>query len=156
MSEQKLFSLQELKQFSAMEGKVLKEVIYYVWINRIHKSSPMVFIDKLQFIFSDDSFTTLTAGEESDALHFLDDFDPNAESEKLEEEFNGGIILKAHRATEDRFWSGLSGKTISSIRLTKQNNEYLADAVVFDLEGEFRLVGVSPEEGILIDFHEEI
>ena len=156
MSEQKLFSLEDLKRFSAVEGKVLKDVVYYVWINRLTTSSPMVFIDKLQFIFDDDTLITLTAGEESDALYFLDDFDFNSEAEVLEQEFKGEIVLKAHHAINDRFWTGLSDKKITSVRLTKRNNEYLADAVVFDIEGELRLVAVSPEEGVLIDFYDDI
>ena len=156
MSEQKVFSINDLKRFSALEGKVLKDVIYYVWINRFPKSSPLVFIDKLQFIFADESVVTLTAGDQSDALYFLDDFDLKREAELLEQEFNGEITLKAHSAINDRFWAGLNDKKITSVRLSKQQNEYLADAVVFDLEGDLRLVGVSPEEGVLIDFYEDI
>ena len=156
MSSEKFFSLNDLQQLQSMEGKILQEVIYFVWVNRINKNQPLVFIDKLQLKFSDQAIITLTAGEESDALHFLTDFDPVAEAVEMEERFNGEISLKAHHANNDKFWSTVIQHPIRSVRLSKRNDEYLSDAFILDFESESRLIGVSPEEGILIDFHEDV
>lgn len=151
----KHFSFDDLKKLQSLEGKQLSDVIYFVWVNRIQQNAPLVFIDKLQLKFSDGSFVTLTAGEDSDALHFVEDFDPAAEALKLDQEFNGKIILKPHNSSKDRFWSGVVNHTIETVSLSKDGQHYLADAIVLNFGTEKRLIGVSPEEGILIDFFEE-
>ncbi len=151
----KYFSYDELKKLQSLEGKTLTDVIYFVWINRINQANPFVFVDKLQLKFSDGTFVTFSAGEESDALQFVEDFDPAAEALRLDKEFQGRIILKPHNSSKDKFWNDVVGQVIEAVQLSSEGDTYLADAIVLNFGTEKRLIGISPEEGILIDFFEE-
>jgi hypothetical protein len=151
----KYFSFEELKKLKSLEGKILSDVIYFVWVNRIEAEKPFIFIDKIQLKFQSGETVTLTAGEESDALHFVENFDPLAEALKLDEDFNGKILLKPHNSSGDKFWKDVIHQKVEIVQLSKQNDQYLADAIVFDFGKEKRLVAISPEEGIIIDYHED-
>lgn len=151
----KYFSFEHLQLLNALEGKILSDVIYFVWINRIQQQSPLIFIDKLQLKFEDKSFITLSAGEESDGLRIIENFDPAQEALRLDEQFSGKILLKPHNAKKDRFWEEVTGRPIWYVQLSKENDQYLSDAIVLDFGKEKRLIAVSPEEGIIIDFYEE-
>ena len=152
----KYFNLDDLKRFKALEGKTLLNVIYFVWINRVTENSPFVFIDKINIQFSDNTEIILWAGEESDALCFVDAFDFETENTMLKKEFEGKIVLKAHSANEDKFWKEVLNGEIKHIQLSKESEQYLSDAIILDFGQEKRLIAVSPEEGIIIDFFEDI
>lgn len=152
----KKFSLEDLKRLKSLEGKKLSEVIYFVWINLTNENNPFVFIDKIKLEFENHQSIILSAGDESDALIFESNFNPDEENKRLKNEFEGKIILKAHHANNDKFWNEVIGKNIDSVQLSKEEDYYLADAIILDFGKEKRLIAVSPEEGILIDFHEEI
>ncbi|MFN5183460.1 MAG: hypothetical protein ACK5D5_10625 [Bacteroidota bacterium] len=155
-SIKKYFSLNELKRLNELEGKILKNIIYFVWINKTVENNPYVFIDKLKLQTQDDLELTLSASEESDRIFFDDQFDFELQSIKFKNEFEGKIILKEYNANNDKFWKDITGNEIRSVQLSKDGNEYLADALILDFGAEKRLIGVSPEEGLIIDYHEEI
>lgn len=155
-SIKKFFSLDDLKRLKNIERKKITTVTYFVWINKIAENNPYVFIDKLKLEFNDGNEIILSAGEESDHLYFDDNFDFMSESENLKNEFEGKIILKEHSASNDKFWIDIIGKEIMNVQLSKDGDYYLADALIFDFGDEKRLIAISPEEGLIIDFHEEI
>jgi hypothetical protein len=153
--QKKYFTFQELTRLNGLEGKHISEVNYYVWVNRIDQAAPYVFIDKLEIIFSDANKIILTAGEESNALYVLHDFDAAEEILMLEHRFSGQITLKKFGASKDKFWKDVLNLRIQTVQLSKDGDQYLSDAVVLDFGEEKRLIGLSPEEGIIIDYFEE-
>lgn len=158
MSEEikkKYFGYHELARLNSLEGKKISEVNYYVWVNRINMNSPYVFIDKLELVTDENEKLVLTGGEESDGLYLLSEYDPAEEILRLEHQFAGQITVKKHKASQDRFWKDVMNLEIQSVQLSKEGDRYLADAIVLDFGQERRLIGLSPEEGIIIDFYEE-
>jgi hypothetical protein len=154
------FTFEELKKLSALEGKKIADVIYHKWINKADPSQAYEFIDKLQIGFSDGSNIVLTAGEESDGLRILEEYNVTKDILMLEEQFEGKITIRSFRANKSEHFKDVMELPISSVQLSKDGDQYLADAIVFEFDKgsgplERRLVALSPEEGIIVDYFED-
>ena len=81
------FTDHQLKLLTAAEGKTLKKVIVYFWVNRFNPDAHVDLIDNVELVFTDDSTLVITCDEAAAAINVIDDF--NFEAERL----NGVLLL---------------------------------------------------------------
>jgi len=153
--EQKVyFTTETLKNFVAVEGKVVRTVFCYLWHNAINKNDIVELIDSIEFAFADNTRLTIGTNNENTGLEAID-FNFEAEKRELEKEYQGKIKLFAINASPTKMWTDVIGKKLEAIQLTKEGDNYLSDSVLLNFGEEKRTVSVSPLDGLIIDFFEE-
>ncbi len=149
------FSNEALAKMVSTQGKILERVIIVLWQNAVDANNSVEIIDALQLRFAGDEKITIGCNENGDGLDIVD-YQFQDTKKQLEEEFGGKIKLHALDAGSTKMWQDIKGKTLQGIRLTKEDGHYKADSLVLDFGDEGRTVGISPYDGLVIDYHEEV
>lgn len=157
MNEQKditYFDPESLKKLIASEGKEVKAILCYLWQNSINKNDVVELIDVFEVLFTDNYRLSLTANPDGNGLEAID-YDYTTAKKEIEKEYEGKIKVFGVNASTTKMWTDVIGKKLASVQLTKQDGNYLNDAVVFNFGEERRIVSISPLDGLIIDFYEE-
>jgi hypothetical protein len=149
------FTTEALAKMVAMQGKVVERIIIILWQNAVDASNSVEIIDALQLRFADEEKITIGCNDKGDGLDILD-YQFKETKKQLEEEFGGKIKLHALDAGVTKMWQDIKGKTLKGIRLTKDGEHYKADSLVLDFGDEGRTVAISPHDGLVIDYFEEV
>lgn len=152
--EKAYFAPESLKKIIEAEGKELKGVICVLWQNAINKNDIVELIDHVQLVFTDGYKLTLGSNTENTGLEAVD-YNFEKEKAEIENEFEGKIKLFAVNASPTKMWKDVAGLKLDTIQLTKEGDYYLSDSVVFNFGIERRIISVSPNDGLIIDFFEE-
>lgn len=152
--EKGFFDAHSLKKLVAAEGKEVKAIVCYLWQNSIDKANVVELIDNFEIIFTDGYKLTLGSNPDNNGLEAID-FDYEAEKKAMEEEFEGKIKIIGVNASATKMWKDVIGRKLQSVKLTKEENNYLSDSVMLDFGDERRTVSISPLDGLIIDFYEE-
>lgn len=150
------FTDQQLKNLTSAEGKTLQKVVIYFWVNRFNPEAHVDLIDNVELFFTDSTSLVITCNEDSTGIEALTDFNLADEQAQLKEEFGGKIKIIPIDASTTKMWTDVIGETIESIDLTKDGEDYLNDAIIvnFGLK-EKRTIGISPSDGLIIDYWED-
>lgn len=149
------FTNEALAKMVSVQGKMVERVIIVLWQNTVDANNSVEIIDALQLRFAGDEKITIGCNENGDGLDIVD-YQFKETKKQLEEEFGGKIKLHALDAGSTKMWQDIKGKTLQSIRVTKEEGHYKADSLILDFGDEGRTVGISPYDGLVIDYHEEI
>jgi hypothetical protein len=149
------FTNEALARMVSAQGKIVERIIIVLWQNAIDSNNSVEIIDALQLRFAGDEKLTIGCNENSDGLDIVD-YQFKDTKKQLEEEFDGKIKLHALDASTTKMWQDIQGKTLKGIRLTKEDENYRADSLVLDFGDEGRTVGISPYDGLVIDYFEEV
>ena len=52
-------------------------------------------------------------------------------------------------------WTDVIGETIEAFELSKEDSQFLNDALIISFGIEKRSIGISPNDGLIIDYWEE-
>ncbi len=148
------FTPEALQKMVNVQNKIIARIVIFLWQNAVDAGNSVEIIDSLQLRFTDGTDITIGCNELSDGLDILD-FNYEATKKQLEEEFKGKIKIHALNAGKTKMWEGIEGKTLKAIQLTKENNNYKADSIMLDFGDDGRTVGISPYDGLVIDYYEE-
>jgi hypothetical protein len=157
MSEQQekaYFDPESLKKMIAAEGKEVKMVVCYLWQNTINPKDVVELIDHLELRFADNYRLTLGSNRDGNGLEAVD-YNYEAEKKAVTEEFGDKIKVFGVNASPTKMWKDVIGLTLESVQLTKENDNYLSDSIVFNFGQERRIVTINPVDGLIIDFYEE-
>lgn len=154
MDQHAYFSNEALARFVSAQGKTVEKVICHLWQNTIDKNASVELIDNLELHFTDQQKLTISCNENGDGLDSIA-FDYKTASEQLKNEFDGKIRLFAVNASSTKMWEDVIGKTLDSIRITKEGELHKADSLLLIFGKEKRAVSISPLDGLIIDFYEE-
>lgn len=145
------FRLEELEQLQAVEMQALAQVNYYFWINHAEpETAPHRFLFFLELIFDDERSLLLTSGEDSTAIRASDAGELVRTAEALRA-LHGEIVIQRVVATSFPLWAGVQGKTLTDIRLSKnEQGLYANDALLLDFIEQKILVRLSTREGLEI------
>lgn len=150
------FTTEALQKMLAVHGKTISKVVILLWQNSIDPNNTVEIIDSLQLRFTDNTRITIGCNENSDGLDILD-FNLEETKKHLLEEFEGKIKMFALDAGKTKMWVDVEGKVLNSIQVTKDHGNYRADSVMLDFGGEERrTVSISPSDGLIIDYYEEV
>lgn len=149
------FSHEALARFVAAEGKTLESVICHLWQNNLDPNNPVEIIDNVELHFTDKQKLTIACNEEGEALDAID-FDAPTVAKELKEQFDGKIKLFKVNASPTKMWADVIGKTLENIRVTRQEEYYLADSVMLNFGEEKRVISIGPLDGLIIDYYEEV
>jgi hypothetical protein len=152
--EKSYFDADSLKKLIAAEGKEVKAIVCYLWQNSINANDVVELIDNFEIRFTDGYKLTLGSNPDNTGLEAVD-FDYEAEKKAIEEEFNGKIKMYGVNASATKMWKDVIGLKLHSIKLTKEENNYLSDSVMLDFGEERRTIAISPLDGLIIDFYED-
>jgi hypothetical protein len=152
--EKSYFDAGSLKKMIAAEGKEVKAIICYLWLNSINENDVVQLIDNFEIVFNDGYKLTLGSNPDNSGLEAID-FDYEAEKKAMEDEFNGKIKIVGVNASATKMWKDVIGLKLQSVKLTKEENNYLSDSVMLDFGAERRTIAISPLDGLIIDFFEE-
>lgn len=149
------FTAEALAKMVQMQGKTIEKIVIILWQNAVDANNSVEIIDAVQLRFTDDARITIGCNENSDGLDIVE---PNFKEwrEQLDAEFGGKIKLHALDASKTKMWDGIPGKVLKSMRVTREEENYKADAVVLDFGDEGRTVAISPSDGLIIDYFEEV
>lgn len=150
------FTDHQLKLLTSVEGKTLKKVIIYFWVNRFNKEAQIDLIDNVELVFTDDTTFVITCNDESTGISILDDFNFEHEKEALKQEFGDKIKMIPIDASGTSMWKDVIGETIESFQLSKEDEQFLNDALIINFGTEKRSIGISPNDGLIIDYWEDI
>ena len=149
------FSDHQLKLITSAEGKTLQKILIYFWVNKLNPSESVELIDNVEFHFTDKSTLVITCNDESNGLNVIDDFDFEQEKTDLKLEFGDTIRMIPIDASTTKMWVDVIGETIESIDLSKEGENYIDDALIINFGIEKRTIGLSPLDGLIIDYWEE-
>jgi len=145
----------QLKLLTSAEGKTLKKVLIYFWVNKLQPSESVELIDNVELHFIDDTTLVITCNDESSGITIIDDFNFEEEKATLKLEFGDKIRMIPIDASTTKMWVDVIGETIESIDLSKEGEEYLDDALILNFGIEKRTIGISPSDGLIIDYWED-
>lgn len=148
------FSNDALARFVAAQNRSIEKVVCHLWQNRIQTDTTVELIDNLELHFTDKQKLTIGCNPEGTGLDAFD-FDYAASAKEIEKEFDGKIKLFAVNASSTKMWEDVIGKALKAVRLSKNNGNYKADALILDFETEKREIAISPLDGLVIDYYEE-
>lgn len=149
------FSNEALAKMAAVQGKIVQNIVIILWQNTVDASNSVEIIDALQIRFTNGERLTIGSNENGDGLDIVD-YHFQETKKQLEDEFEGKIKLHALDASKTKMWQDVPGKTLNAIRITKEDERYCSDAIVLDMGEEQRAVSISPFDGLIIDYHEEV
>ena len=150
------FTNEALARFIAAQGRNVAKVVCHLWQNNLNPSAPLEIIDNVELHFTDGNKITIGCNADGTALDAYE-YDAKAVAKQLKEEFNDKIKLFAIDASTTGMWKDIIGKDLIMVRLTKDGEYYLADTLILDFGKEDkREITMNPEDGIIIDFYEEI
>lgn len=148
------FTTEALAKMVQVQGKTIDKIVIILWQNVVDANNSMEIIDALQLRFTDDVRITIGCNQNSDGLDIIE---PNFKElrEQLDSEFGGKIKLHALDASKTKMWESIPGKVLNAMRVTREEENYKADALVLDFGDEGRTVAISPSDGLIIDYFEE-
>jgi len=152
--EKAYFDADSLKKLVAAEGKEVKAIVCYLWQNTINKNDVVELIDNFEIRFTDGYKLTLGSNSDNSGLEAID-FDYEGEKKAMEEEFGDKIKIMGVNASATKMWKDVIGLKLNSVKLTKEDKNYLSDSVMLDFGTEKRTISISPLDGLIIDFYEE-
>lgn len=150
------FTDHQLKLLTAAEGKTLKKVMIYFWVNRFNPDAQVDLIDNVELVFTDDSTLVITCNDESTGIDVIADFDFNEEKAQLKQEFGDKIKMIPIDASTTKMWTDVVGETIEAFELSREDEQFLNDALIINFGSEKRSIGISPNDGLIIDYWEDI
>jgi hypothetical protein len=148
------FSHEALARFVTAEGKTVESVICHLWQNNLDPNKPVEIIDNIELHFTDKHKLTISCNSEGEALDAID-FDAKKTARELNEQFDGKIKLFKIDASPTKMWSDVIGKVLENVRVSKQDEYYLADSVILNFGEEKRVISIGPLDGLIIDYWEE-
>lgn len=149
------FSDHQLKLLTTAEGKTLKKVIIYFWVNRFDPKAQVDLIDNVELLFTDDTSLVITCNEESTGIDILSDFSFEEEKANLKLEFGDKIKIIPIDASTTKMWIDVIGGTIEAFELSKEDEQFLNDALIISFGTEKRSIGISLADGLIIDYWED-
>jgi hypothetical protein len=149
------FSDLQLKILTSIEGKTLKKIVCYFWVNRLNPNESIELIDNIELFFNDETSIVITCNEDGNGLEILNDFNYEEEKNQLKQEFGDKIKIIPIDASTTKMWSEVIGENLESIQLSREEDKYLNDAIILDFGIEKRTINLSPTDGLIIDYWEE-
>lgn len=149
------FNDHHLKTLTCAEGKTLKKVLIYFWVNRLNPNAQIDLIDNVELVFTDDSSIVVTCNDESTGINILEDFNFEEEKSNLKIEFGDKIKIIPIDASQTKMWVDVIDKTIVAFELSKEDEQFLNDALIINFGSEKRSIGISPADGLIIDYWED-
>lgn len=149
------FTDQQLALLSAIEGKTLSKIICYFWVNKFNPKESVELIDNVELVFNDASSLVITCNEESNGIDVLDDFNFEEEKDQIKAEFGDKIRIIPIDASTTKMWADVIGETIEAVQLSRDGDQYLNDALILSFGAEKRTIGISPSDGLIIDYWED-
>lgn len=148
------FSNEALARFVAAQGRTVEKIVCHLWHNALNKDSTIEIIDNVELHFTDKQKLTVSCNSEGDGLDAID-FDYKKTASEIEKEFGGKIKVFGVIASSTKMWEDVVGKVLLKVRVTKANDFYKADSIIFDFGEEKREIAISPLDGLIIDYFEE-
>ena len=149
------FTDQQLRLLTSAEGKTLKKVMIYFWVNRFNPDAQIDLIDNVELVFNDETSLVFTCNEESTGIEVLNDFNYEEEKAALKAEFGDKIKMIPIDASTTKMWADVIGETIDAIELSREDEQFLNDALIISFGIEKRSIGISPSDGLIIDYWED-
>ncbi|MGZ5190317.1 MAG: hypothetical protein ACXWCZ_04810 [Flavisolibacter sp.] len=149
------FTDNQLKLITSAEGKTLKKVVVYFWVNRFNPDAHVDLIDNVELVFTDETSLVITSNEEGTGIDTLADFNFEEEKAQLKQEFGDKIKMIPIDASTTKMWADVIGETIEAFELSKEDSQFLNDALIISFGIEKRSIGISPNDGLIIDYWEE-
>ena len=149
------FNDHQLKLLTSAEGKTLKKVLIYFWVNRLNPNAQIDLIDNVELVFTDDTSLVVTCNDDSTGINVLNDFNFEEEKAGLKQEFGDKIKIIPIDASTTKMWTDVIGETIEAFELSKEDEQFLNDALIISFGMEKRSIGISPADGLIIDYWED-
>ena len=149
------FTDPQLKLLTSIEGRTLKKIVCYFWVNRLNPNESVELIDNVELVFTDETSVVISCNEDSNGINIIDDFNFEEEKNDLKLEFGDKIKIIPIDASTTKMWTDVIGETIESIDLSRDGENYLNDALILNFGIEKRTIGISPSDGLIIDYWED-
>jgi len=150
------FTDHQLKLLTSAEGKTLKKVVVYFWVNRFNPDAHVDLIDNVELVFTDDTSLVITSTEDGTGIDTLENFNFEEEKAQLKQEFGDKIKMIPIDASTTKMWTDVIGETIEAFELSREDEQFLNDALIISFGIEKRSIGISPNDGLIIDYWEDI
>ena len=150
------FTDHQLKLLTVAEGKTLKKVVIYFWVNRFNPDAQVDLIDNVELVFTDDTNLVITCNDESTGIDVIADFSFEEEKVQLKQEFGDKIKMIPIDASTTKMWTDVIGETIEAFELSREDEQFLNDALIINFGTEKRSIGISQNDGLIIDYWEDI
>jgi hypothetical protein len=145
------FRLEELEALQSVEGQVLDDVNYYLWLNQPEDGAPPIrFLYALECLFENHTQLLVAIDEDSLSIRVID---PAALVKTAEElrQLHGRISIQRMNAHAFPIWEEAVGKRLQGVRLTRnEEGLYLNDAFLLDFEDPQIIIQLGEEEGLKV------
>lgn len=143
------FRLEELETLQSFENQALRDVNYYLWLNRAEAgSAPLRFLYALELVFEQPEALLLSSGEDSEAIRLIAP-ETLIDTARRLQTLHGRVSVQRVSAGAFSLWQPVVGRTLEGIRLSKtENGLYLNDMVMLDFGFRRVMVQISGKEGL--------
>ncbi len=148
------FSNEALARFLSAQGRTIEKVVCHLWQNTMSKTEVVEIIDNVELHFTDKQKLTIACNPNGDGLDAID-YDYRLTITELKTEFADKIKVFAIDASNTKMWEDAIGKSLQTVRISKDGEHYKADSIILDIEEEKREISISPLDGLVIDYFEE-
>jgi len=144
------FRLEELQILQSFENQLTADANYYLWLNRPQEgSAPQRFLYALELVFDNAGSLLLSSGEDSEAIRLIE-AEELVETARRLQQLHGQAVIQRVPAGGQPLWRGFIGKTLSGIRLSRNEaGLFLNDALLLDFGERRILVRLAEREGLL-------
>ena len=151
------FRLEELEVFQSIEGQLLADVNYYLWLNQADDGAiPYRFLYALELVFDSNDSLLLSSGEDSEAIRVIA-AETLLETARQLQQLHGKISIQRVSAGAQPLWLAAIGKMLEGIRLSRNDaGLYLNDALLLDFGKRRIMVRLSEKEGLELIMNDEL
>ena len=145
------FRLRELEILQSFDNQLLVDANYYLWLNHTEgDSAPLRFLYTLELVFEGTRPLLLSSGEDSEAIRLIEAEDLVKTARQLQQ-LHGKVLIQRISAGAQPLWREAVGKTLESIRLSRNEaGLFLNDALLLDFGERRILVRLHEREGLLV------
>lgn len=152
------FRLEDLETLQSFENQTLRDVNYYLWLNRAEAGAPPLrFLYALELVFEQPEALLLSSGEDSEAIRLIAP-ETLIDTARRLQTLHGRVSVQRVSAGAFSLWQPVVGRTLEGIRLSKsENGLYLNDMLLFDFGFRRILVQLGAKEGLEVgEFPQEL
>jgi len=136
------------------KNNVLKDINYFLWINKSNLENPYVFIDTIELEFETGLPVFFKINENDTGINLLNDFDFEATKKEVTELFNGLITLKKINALEFPVWKDVLKSEFVAIKSDLEKEGYANNYFEIVFKKNTIAINYHPSEGLQITLEE--
>jgi hypothetical protein len=143
------FSQEEIERFQSLEGSILMDVNYFIWINP--NNNQQKFLYCVELLFNEDNPLLLIADEDEEFIRMISIADFVAKAAMLREQSGGVAVIQQANPSTIEPWNAVVGSLLLGIRLTAgERGLYTNDVLLLEFVSKGVIIAANDRGGLFV------